>query len=73
MARSRDVMGYRLAPVMALFTKDELAAAKRLAKATGYQWDCVGTDPRVTGWRFLRYAKIVLAGKDPGEKCPVRG
>jgi hypothetical protein len=71
MARTLDVMGYRLAPVFALFTKDEIKAAKRLSKARGYQWDTVGTDPRVTGWRFLRDAKIVLAGKDLGERCPV--
>ncbi len=73
MARALDVMGYRLAPVMALFTKEEIGAAKRLAKASGYQWDCVGTDPRVTGWRFLRSAKIVLSRKDLGGRCPVRG
>jgi hypothetical protein len=45
-----DRMGYRLAPVMELFTKEELAAARRLAKAAGDQWDCVGKDPRVKGW-----------------------
>jgi hypothetical protein len=49
-----DCMGYRLAPVMELFTKDEIAAARRLAKAAGLQWDYVGTDPRVIGWQFLR-------------------
>lgn len=73
MSRTRDCMGYRLKPVMDLFTKDEIAAAKRLSKARGYQWDTVGTDPRVTGWRFLRDAKIVLSKKDLGESCPVRG
>lgn len=70
MARALDVMGYRLAPVFALFSKEEIAAAKRLAKAHGYQWDCVGTDPRVTGWRFLRNAKIVLSKTDPGDSGP---
>lgn len=71
MARTLDCMGYRLAPVFALFTKEEIRAAKRLSKARGYQWDTVGTDPRVTGWRFLRDAKIVLSRKDLGEHCPV--
>ena len=71
--RGEDVMGYKLAPVFALFSKAELAAAKRLAAAAGYQWDCVGTDPRVTGWRFLRSAKIVLAWEDLGENCPIDG
>lgn len=33
MSRTRDVMGYKLAPVFDLFSKDEIAAAKRLAKA----------------------------------------
>lgn len=70
MARKLDMMGYRLAPVMALFTKEEIRAAKRLAKAR-YEWDVVGTDPRVYGWRFLRDAKICLSGKDLGDKCPV--
>lgn len=73
MARTRDVMGYKLAPVFELFTKHEIAAAKRLSKARGYEWDTVGTDPRVTGWRFLRDAKIVLAREDLGNSCPVRG
>lgn len=70
-SRALDVMGYRLAPVRALFTADEWKAAKRLAKAAGYEWDCVGTDPRVTGWRFLRSARIVLSREDLGERCPV--
>jgi hypothetical protein len=73
MARTRDCMGYKLAPVFALFTRDEIRAAKRLSKARGYLWDTVGTDPRVTGWRFLRDAKIVLARKDLGDSCPVKG
>ncbi len=71
MPRTRDCMGYRLKPVMELFTKEEISAAKRLAKAWGYKYDVVGTDPRVCGWRFLRNAKIVLSRKDLGESCPV--
>jgi len=71
--RVLDVMGYRLAPVFDLFTKEEIAAAKRLANAYGYKYDCVGTDPRVCGWRYLRDAKIALSKKDMGESCPVRG
>lgn len=73
MARTRDIMGYKLQPVFDLFTKEEIRAAKRLSKARGYQWDTVGTDPRVYGWRFLRDAKIVLSGKDLGDSCPVKG
>lgn len=73
MSRVLDVMGYKLAPVFQLFSRDEIKAAKRLSKARGYQWDTVGTDPRVTGWRFLRDAKIVLSGKDLGESCPIQG
>jgi hypothetical protein len=73
MPRTLDVMGYKLAPVFSLFSKDEIKAAKRLSKARGYQWDTVGTDPRVTGWRFLRDAKIVLSGKDLGQSCPIDG
>lgn len=71
MSRTLDVMGYRLKPVFDLFTKDEIAAAKRLSKARGYQWDTVGTDPRVTGWRLLRDAKIALSKKDLGDSCPI--
>lgn len=67
-----DCMGYPLKPVMDLFTKDEIRAAKRLARPR-YGWDVVGTDPRVVGWRFLRDAKICLSGKDLGEDCPVKG
>lgn len=73
MSRRLDVMGYQLKPVFDLFTKEEIAAAKRLSRASGYQWDAVGTDPRVTGWRFLRSAKIVLSRKDLGERCPIDG
>lgn len=72
-AKVLDCMGYRLKPVFDLFTKEEIQAAKRLSKARGYQWDTVQTDPRVTGWRFLRDAKICLSGKDLGESCPVDG
>lgn len=71
MSRRLDCMGYRLKPVFDLFTPEERRAAKRISKALGYQWDTVGTDPRVTGWRFLRYAKIALSGKDLGERCPI--
>ena len=71
MARTLDCMGYRLKPVMDLFTKEEIAAAKRLAKARGYKFDVVGTDPRVYGWQFLRDAKIVLSKKDLGARCPM--
>jgi len=71
--RGKDVMGYALAPVRALFTADEWKTAKRLAKAHGFLWDCVGQDPRVMGWRFLRDAKIAHSRKDLGDRCPVDG
>ena len=70
MPRTRDIMGYQLAPVMALFSREEVRAARRLAKAHGYAWDCVGTDPRVCGWRFLRDAKLTLSRRDLGDRCP---
>jgi hypothetical protein len=65
-----DCMGYPLQSCLGLFTDTEIAAAKRLAAAHGFKWDPVGTDPRVMGWRFLRDAKIVLAGVDLGESGP---
>lgn len=71
MPRTRDIMGYHLKPVFDLFTTDEIRAARRLSKAHGYEWDTIGTDPRVYGWRFLRDAKIALGGKDLGKDCPV--
>lgn len=64
--RGRDCMGYALAPVLGLFTDEEIAAARRLSADKGYEWDTVGTDPRVTGKRFLNAAAIVLRGR-----CPV--
>jgi len=66
---TRDIMGYKLKPVFDLFTKEEIKAARRLSKAHGYQWDTVGTDPRVMGWRFLRDAKIAISGKDIGDSA----
>jgi hypothetical protein len=69
----RDQMGYDLAPVMGLFTAAEIDGAKAIAKAHGFKWDCVGRDPRVMGWRFLRDAKIAMSGIDLGDRCPVRG
>lgn len=53
-------MGYALAPVLSLYTADEIKAARLLALHEGYQWDCVGTDPRVTGRRFLRAVAIAM-------------
>jgi len=60
--RGKDVMGYALAPVLSLYTAAEIKAARLLASAAGYGWDVVGTDPRVTGRRFLRDAAICLRG-----------
>jgi hypothetical protein len=63
--RGVDCMGYKLAPVLGLFSEQEIAAARRLSKAAEYLWDTVGTDPLVTGWRFLRSAAICLRGWSP--------
>jgi hypothetical protein len=63
-------MGYPLAPILDLFTAAEVAGAKALATAHGWKWDCVGRDPRVNGWRFLRDAKIAISCVDLGERPP---
>lgn len=57
----QDVMGYPVAPFLANFTAEEIRAARAMSALHGYEWDCVGTDPRVTGRRFLDRAKIALA------------
>lgn len=72
MPRKRvDCMGYDIAPVWALFTEQEVHAAKRLAAARWPNHCVVRHDPRVMGWRYLRDAKIVLSGVDLGASCPV--
>lgn len=53
--------------VLALFTEEELAAARRLAKADRNRWDVIGRDPTGAGWKFIRRALIVLRERDPGE------
>lgn len=57
----KDVMGYPLSQFLAHFTPAEIRAAKAMAAMKGYEWDCVGTDPRVTGRPFLDYARVALA------------
>lgn len=52
-------MGYKRARGLAPYSDPMIRAAKRLAKAAGYQWDCIMTDPLVTGKRFLESARIV--------------
>ncbi len=61
-----DPNGREIAPVLALFSEDELAAARRLVRLHGYRQDLVGLDPAGPGWRFLRDAVVSLGGKDPG-------
>lgn len=55
-----DIMGYPLSSFLAHFTPAEIAAAKAMSAVAGYAWDAVGTDPRVTGRKFLDFAKVAL-------------
>ena len=61
-----DHNGLDLGPVRALFTDEERAAAKRLARAHRNLPGTVDRDPAGSGWRWLRDAKIALRGIDPG-------
>ena len=61
-----DHNGRDIAPILARFSEDELAAARRLAKLHGHRHDLIGLDPTGLGWRFLRDATVALGGKDPG-------
>jgi hypothetical protein len=54
-----DCMGYDLVKQLDGFSDLDIEAARELAKDAGYQWDCVYTDPAVTGKRFLKAAKRV--------------
>lgn len=54
-----DCMGYSREQQLAGYTDDDIEAARLLARAAGYEWDCVFGDPAVTGDRFLQSAKIV--------------
>lgn len=63
--RGKDIMGYSLKSALSQFTETEIAAARRLSAHAGFEWDTVGTDPRVFGWRFLKAAHIVLRGTPP--------
>lgn len=60
-SNDKDVMGYPLSTFLAHFTPEEIRAAKAMSALAGYEWDCVGTDPRVTGRRFLDRARVALA------------
>jgi hypothetical protein len=57
--RGKDMMGYPLKRQLKDYTDLDIEAARVLAKEAGYEWDCVYTDPAVTGKRFLKSAKIV--------------
>lgn len=57
--RGRDVMGYTRASGLEGYTDDDIRAARLLAKAAGFEWDCVLTDPRVHGKRYLEPARTV--------------
>lgn len=61
-----DHNGLDLGPVRALFTDEERAAAKRLARAHRNLPGTIDRDPAGQGWRWLRDAKIALRGIDPG-------
>jgi len=52
-------MGYPLEKQLAGYTDLDIEAARVLAKAAGFEWDCVYSDPAVTGKRFLQSAKLV--------------
>lgn len=55
----KDQMGYPLKKQLAGYTDGDIEAARLLAKDAGFAWDCVYSDPAVTGKRFLKSAKIV--------------
>jgi hypothetical protein len=57
--RGKDMMGYPLKRQLKNYTDLDIEAARVLAKEAGYEWDCVYTDPAVTGKRFLKSARIV--------------
>lgn len=57
--RGKDQMGYPLKRQLKGYTDLDIEAARALAKDAGFEWDCVYSDPAVTGKRFLRSAKIV--------------
>lgn len=64
----KDQMGYSLKKQLKGYTDLDIEAARLLAKAAGFEWDCVYSDPAVTGKRFLSSAKIVrefLASQSP--------
>lgn len=64
--RTHDTNGLEIAPILARFSDEELAAARRLARLHGHRHDLIGIDPGNMGWRFLRDAVVALGGKDPG-------
>jgi len=66
----------RRPPISGIASWRPVSVARRCAgtssgpsSSCAYQWGCVGTDSRVTGWRFLRDAKVVLSKRDLGERC----
>lgn len=65
-APGNDPNGLPVAPILARFSDDELAAARRLARLHGHRHDLIGLDPAGAGWRFIRDAVVALGNKDPG-------
>jgi hypothetical protein len=57
--RGKDCMGYSRKKQLSGYSDADIEAARLLAKAAEYEWDCVFEDPAVAGKRFLRSAKIV--------------
>jgi hypothetical protein len=64
--RTHDTNGREIAQILAQFSEDEVAAARRLAKLHGCRIDVVGDNPAGHGWGYLRDAAVALGNTDPG-------